>query len=43
MYGEMRNAYKMLIWKPLGRPRHGCKDSIKMDIKELEFEDVDSI
>jgi hypothetical protein len=27
----MGNAYKVL----LGRPRHGCVDNIKMDIREI--------
>jgi hypothetical protein len=37
--GEMRNAYKDLVGIPegtisLGRPRHRCKDSIEMDVRE---------
>jgi len=34
--GEMRNAYKVLVWKPEGkrqlvRPRHRWEDNIRMD------------
>jgi hypothetical protein len=36
---EMRNAYKILVGKPegkrpLGRPRHKCKDNIKVNLRE---------
>jgi hypothetical protein len=35
----MRNAYKILVGKskgkrPLGKPRHRCKDNIKIKLKE---------
>jgi hypothetical protein len=38
--GEKRNAYRVLVGKPegkgpLGRPRHGWMDSIKMDLREI--------
>jgi hypothetical protein len=36
----MRNAYKILVWKPerkrpLGRPRRRWKDNIRMDLREM--------
>jgi hypothetical protein len=42
----MRNAYKILVGKPegkspLGRPRHRWEDNIKMDLREIGWEDVD--
>jgi hypothetical protein len=35
----MKNAYKILAGKPegkrpLGRPRRGCEDNIKMELKQ---------
>jgi hypothetical protein len=41
-----KNAYKMLVGKPegnipLGRQRRGCEGNIKMDLREIEWEDVD--
>jgi len=38
--GERRGAYRFLVGKPegkrlLGRPRHRCKDNIKMDLREV--------
>jgi hypothetical protein len=46
--GEMRNAQKMLIGNlkgrdPLGRPRRGWEDNIKMDLKVTGCEGVDWI
>jgi hypothetical protein len=46
--GEMRGAYKILVGRPerrrpLGRPRHGWEDNIKMDLREIGFGDVDWI
>ena len=37
---EGRGAHKVLVGKsegkrPLGRPRHRCEDTIKMDLEEL--------
>jgi hypothetical protein len=37
--GEIRSAYKMLVGKregkrPLGRPKRGWEDNIKMDVRE---------
>jgi hypothetical protein len=39
--GEMRNAYKILIGnpegkRPLGKPRHRWRDSITMNLREME-------
>jgi hypothetical protein len=44
--GEARIAYKILVGKPewkrsLGRPRSRCEDNIRMDLRELGWEDVD--
>jgi hypothetical protein len=44
--GEERNAYRILVGKPeerrpLGRPRHRWVNSIKMDIREIEWEGMD--
>jgi hypothetical protein len=38
--GEMRGIYRVLVGKPMGnrqhgRPRHRCKNNIKMDIQEM--------
>jgi hypothetical protein len=46
--GNMRNSYKILVSKPeekrpVGRHRHRWKDNIKMDLKEMRLEDVESI
>jgi hypothetical protein len=39
MYGEKRNAYKILVRsegkKPLGRSRRRWEDTIKMDLREI--------
>jgi hypothetical protein len=40
--GEMRSSYKMLVGKleekiPLGRPRQGLEDNIKIDLREIAF------
>jgi hypothetical protein len=32
---EKMNAYRILIGKPLGRPRHRCEDNIKLDIRKI--------
>jgi hypothetical protein len=44
--GEKRNAYKILVGKPegrrpLGKPRRRWVDNIKMDLKEIEWDDID--
>jgi hypothetical protein len=41
--GEKRNAYRLLVGKPLGRPRRRWVDNIKMDILEIDWGDVDWI
>jgi hypothetical protein len=46
--GEKRNAYRLLVGKPqgkrpLGRPRRGWVDNIRMDLGEVEWSDVDWI
>jgi hypothetical protein len=46
--GEVRGAYNILVGtpegrKPLGRPRHRWQDNIKLDLREIEFGDVDWI
>jgi hypothetical protein len=42
--GEKRNAYRLLVGKgPLGRPRHRWVDSIRMDLGEVGWGDVDWI
>jgi hypothetical protein len=46
--GEKRNAYRLLVGKPegkrsLGRPRGKWVDSIRMDLGEVSWGDVDWI
>jgi hypothetical protein len=46
--GEVSGAYNILVGRtegrrPLGRPRLRCEDNIKMDLREIEFGDVDWI
>jgi hypothetical protein len=46
--GEAKNAYRILVGKPegkrpLGRPRRRWVDNIKMDLREIEWDDVDWI
>jgi hypothetical protein len=46
--GEEREVYKVLVEKPegkrpLGRPRHGWEDGIRMDLREIGLRDVDCI
>jgi hypothetical protein len=46
--GEKRSAYKLLVEKPerkrpLGRPRCGWVDNIRMDLGEVGWGDVDWI
>jgi hypothetical protein len=46
--GEVRGAYNILVGRPegrrpLGRPRRGCEDNIKMDLGEIGFGNVDWI
>jgi hypothetical protein len=42
---DVRNAYRILVRKPegkrpLGRPRHRCEKSIKMDLNKIGCEDL---
>jgi hypothetical protein len=44
----VRSAYNILVGRPegrrpLGRPRRRSEDNIKMDLREIGFEDVDWI
>ncbi|KAJ4432113.1 hypothetical protein ANN_20728 [Periplaneta americana] len=46
--GESRNAYRVLVGRPegirpLGRPRRKWEDNIKMDLREVGYEDRDWI
>jgi hypothetical protein len=46
--GEVRNVYSIFIGKPegrrpLGRPRRRWENNIGMDLREIEFGDVDWI
>jgi hypothetical protein len=46
--GEKRNAYRLLVGKPegkrpLGRPRRTWVDTIRMDLGEVGWGDVDWI
>jgi hypothetical protein len=46
--GEKRNAYRILVGKPegkkpLGRPRCGWVDNIKMDLREIGWDGMDFI
>jgi hypothetical protein len=46
--GEMRNAYRMSVGKPerkrpLGRPRRRWVDNIKIDLREIGWDDVEWI
>jgi len=47
-HGEMKNVYKILVGKPdrkspLGRTRRRCEDNIRIDLREIGWEDVDWI
>jgi hypothetical protein len=46
--GDKRNAYRILVGKPegkrpQGRPRYRWVDNIKMDLRGIEWNDVDWI
>jgi len=41
--GRKRNAYKMLVEKCQGRPRHRWENNIKMDLVKIVWEVVDWI
>jgi hypothetical protein len=47
-YREARGAYRILVGrpegrKPLGRPRHGWEDNIKMDLHDMGWWGMDWI
>jgi hypothetical protein len=47
-YGGRRGAYRFLVGKPkerrpLGISRHGCEDSIKMDVADIFRDGMDWI
>jgi hypothetical protein len=46
--GKKGNAYRLLLgnpegWRPLGRQRRRWVDNIRMDLGEVEWDDVDWI
>jgi hypothetical protein len=46
--GETRNAYRIFVGKPegkrlVGRPRRRWVDNIKMDLREMGWDDMDWI
>jgi hypothetical protein len=46
--GEKRNEYRILVGKPegkrpLGRPRRGWVDNIKMDLREIGWDGMEWI
>jgi hypothetical protein len=46
--GAQRNAYRILVGnpegkRPIGRPRHRWVDNIKMDLREIGWDDMDWI
>jgi hypothetical protein len=41
--GEKRNAYRLLVGKPEGRPRRRWLDNIRMGLVEVGWGDVDWI
>jgi hypothetical protein len=46
--GEMGNAYRVLVGKPegkrpLGRPRCRWVENIKINLREIEWDDMDRI
>ena len=45
---QSRNAYRVLVGKPegkrpLGRPRRGWEDNIKMDLREVGYDPMASL
>jgi hypothetical protein len=47
-HGEKLNAYRVLVGKPegkrpLGIPRHGWEGNNKMDLRHIEWDDMDWI
>jgi hypothetical protein len=48
MYGEKRNAYRILVGRPEGkrplrRPRRKWVDNIRMDLRDIEWGGMDRI
>jgi hypothetical protein len=46
--GERRGLYRVLVVKPegkrpLGKPRHGCEDNIKINLQEVGYGSMDWI
>jgi hypothetical protein len=46
--GEMRDTYNILVGKPetkgpLGRPKHGLEDSIRIDLWEMGYKNLDLV
>jgi hypothetical protein len=41
--GQKRKAYRLLVGKPLGRPRRRWVGNIRMDLVEVGWGDVDWI
>jgi hypothetical protein len=41
--GKERGAYRILVERPEGRPRHRWKDNIKMDLQEVGWGSMDWI
>jgi hypothetical protein len=46
--GAKRNAYRILVGKPegkrpLGRPRRSCMDNIKIDLREIGWDNMDGL
>ncbi|KAJ4443863.1 hypothetical protein ANN_05650 [Periplaneta americana] len=41
--GESRNAYRVLVGKPLERPRRRWEDNIKIDLRKMEYDGRDWI
>jgi hypothetical protein len=44
--GKKRNAYRVLVWnpegkKPLGRPRRGWVENIKIELREMGWDELD--
>jgi hypothetical protein len=41
--GAKRNAYRILVGKPIGRPRRRWVGNIKMDLRAIGWDGVDWI
>jgi hypothetical protein len=41
--GEGRGVYRVLVKRPLGRPRCRWKDNIKINLREIKIDGVNSI